>query len=1330
MAEELENQQEAAGPSTDIQRPAQFPTATRIEDGVAYDISGKKLGTMSDEDVQPAQPVKPKFDPSQPIGTTSSAGNQPAESKPKFDPSQPTQAVAAPAKKPAFRPVDENYAGHNFDPLDLGDWRKAYFGPTTMAGQAPTPEMQKEASGVSDIFHGDIRKGLEKIAESNSMHIVQGSPIEKLIQQVNPSFKGAVDQNFVDANTRREAPMVDAAQFIDKGQHPAVKALTEVAQSLTTPANTAIMIGTGGLGMVTGPGLGVANKLLSAGFTAQALGQAYRNLEGFKKAYDEGNSNEAIYQLTHAIANGTMGYLAGSHAAGVETPLVGNLEKRAVGAVIEPVKAAAANVGAKMGFGEDFETLIKKTSPPSKGKAVDYGENVKAAAPFLKDVLNKNPNIETPKDFVEAIEGRRKAIDQQMLDKASAVRGTPEAEMPDIEGRVDRALDAAFDKEGARYKDSERDAAKAAVKNFLLQDETVNGETTLKQPDLFDVEKIRQRFNDDTRPQFGQDPGTIPPATNFAKKIAANEMRTAIDEKYGDLGIEGVKEWRQLESNLIPVRDQLELAQKKSEEMGDFSLLHSAIKNLGWPVVLGVLGHGPIGVAGGLAVEAFKVGQDYITDRVKNPNTLIRRAGASAEEAGPQTPAIPTSRENTGLHADLATHYGEPMGQSDVAGLEDRFLRDIAIKQKNRVPLEPAEKTLLGKVNGAKVEEVQARAEEQKKAAEKAAQEAEKERQEKEKLGLKTNLTVPFESEPHIHPDDEFALQHEIGHHFQIAKAGHPTHDIIGRLHDQIDSGAEAEARWHPEAFLDDKGNLKLDYLRDNIGSLLDIFHGGPVADEVMNGVPVHKNAGALTDLRRARTKLIEAGFTPSEAGQLMAASEARVRKDFTSPGVRDIFQRYSQARESGLEPGLLMNPETSGRAIQEFKDALEGTNETNNEPTPAGKAGRSNKQSKPGGAGGVPPGGKGGARPASPPREGAGSGEGNERELRVNLKDKETPKITDIIPELKGHADIEQKIKDLGFEKVLQKEYMRQHAQQPKIEPALEAKLKPGVVEKSTGSAEDDAAIKQGGGVPAGTMFSGPEAIRMFHDPSSGTTLGFRASEEITPESVKAKLDESRKAYGLKTNLAAQPERFSDDTAEKYFEDQNNTAHGILDEYNKSLTKGGKQTWSLVSAKRAKKIWSDYSKLGFVRDEVGINKMADTVLENIHKINVNNILTGHSQESPELYAGDILEQKLPEGHFDKNFDFFDDENGTPRISDYATEKLNAAAGRLYEAKTPEQKLQILDHIFNIVHARSDLSSWFIEGGKKSLNDIAGRTEEDTDGSVHDKHAREHEGEQ
>jgi GNAT superfamily N-acetyltransferase len=44
----------------------------------------------------------------------------------------------------------------------------------------------------------------------------------------------------------------------------------------------------------------------------------------------------------------------------------------------------------------------------------------------------------------------------------------------------------------------------------------------------------------------------------------------------------------------------------------------------------------------------------------------------------------------------------------------------------------------------------------------------------------------------------------------------------------------------------------------------------------------------------------------------------------------------------------------------------------------------------------------------------------------------------------------------------------------------------------------------------------------------------------------------------------------------------------------------------------------------------------------------------------------------------------------------------------LRAAKTAEQKLQTIDHMLSIVHQRSDLAGWFVEGGRKTLSQLAG----------------------
>lgn len=167
--------------------------------------------------------------------------------------------------------------------------------------------------------------------------------------------------------------------------------------------------------------------------------------------------------------------------------------------------------------------------------------------------------------------------------------------------------------------------------------------------------------------------------------------------------------------------------------------------------------------------------------------------------------------------------------------------------------------------------------------------------------------------------------------------------------------------------------------------------------------------------------------------------------------------------------------------------------------------------------------------------------------------------------------------------------------------------------------------------------------------------------------------------------------------------------AEQILNEYQANLgNKGYKQKWEVVPAARLIKIWNDYAKTSVVRDEKGIDDIAWIITKNIYKLQVNTLLCGHESDNPVEFAKGILGDELPEDFFDQQESFFEDEKGAWRLSDYAMKPLVVERDKLEMAQTPEQKLQIVDRILNIVHARSDLSSWFVQGGTKTLNQLAG----------------------
>jgi hypothetical protein len=635
--------------------------------------------------------------------------------------SQPNQSQPSPAIVSATSPAAAStntaptYLDDQGNPIQaasqsqgegiLSSIKKAISGPTTAAGSPLNPDAQKELSGVSDIFHGNIKQGASKIFAAETPHIRAGSMVERAMQAIDPSFKGTPVEEFNNLQDQTiNKPLIDTGQFIDKNQHPVLKALAEASSSMTGPQNVSIMIATGGLGLVDSPeALATANKLLSAGFSAQTIGDAYKHLRGFAQAYEKGDSNDALYQLTHAVVSGTMSSIAAAHAAGVEVPIASETDKNVARAVagkvsdvagkasdvVGAVSNAAANTKQSLiksaGFGQDFNDLVEKISPPSKTKVPGYSEKVVSASPFLRDILNKNPDISTPEEFYNAISDRQKAVDAELLNRASSLKGTAQAQMPGIVERTMSHLDDYFESQGAKYKPEEIEKAKQEVRDFMEQ------EGALKDPDLFNVEKIRQRFNDDTQPIFNQAAGTVPAAVNAAKYQAANFLRPEIDAKYDQAGgVSGVQEWRKMESNLIAVKDQLKLGQQKAEQMGEFSVLKSIIKNSGWPTVLAALGKGPAG----LVMEAGRIGADYLTDYNKNPNTLIRRAKAAAGPGGQpgtpefgQVPRAALALPPAPVQTPIRTEPIEPVTAAPAVDPETRAIRLGLLLPEAQVPL-------------------------------------------------------------------------------------------------------------------------------------------------------------------------------------------------------------------------------------------------------------------------------------------------------------------------------------------------------------------------------------------------------------------------------------------------------------------------------------------------------------------------------------------------------------------------------------------------------------------------------------------------------------------
>jgi len=146
------------------------------------------------------------------------------------------------------------------------------------------------------------------------------------------------------------------------------------------------------------------------------------------------------------------------------------------------------------------------------------------------------------------------------------------------------------------------------------------------------------------------------------------------------------------------------------------------------------------------------------------------------------------------------------------------------------------------------------------------------------------------------------------------------------------------------------------------------------------------------------------------------------------------------------------------------------------------------------------------------------------------------------------------------------------------------------------------------------------------------------------------------------------------------------------------------------LNTSRMKKIWRDYARTGVVRDERGVDDILDDFLEKTVRIDVNNYLSGHTSGDPLLEFKD-REIPIPKDIDDRIDVAIADINGHWMISDYGINKLASLIHQAMMATDYEAKLLALDAMLNIVHQRSNLAAWFVQGGKGALDAIS----QDTD---------------
>lgn len=178
-----------------------------------------------------------------------------------------------------------------------------------------------------------------------------------------------------------------------------------------------------------------------------------------------------------------------------------------------------------------------------------------------------------------------------------------------------------------------------------------------------------------------------------------------------------------------------------------------------------------------------------------------------------------------------------------------------------------------------------------------------------------------------------------------------------------------------------------------------------------------------------------------------------------------------------------------------------------------------------------------------------------------------------------------------------------------------------------------------------------------------------------------------------------------SRELAENYFE-RYHTEGAYLMQALIDSKPGDKIGWPRIRAARLKRIWLDFGKTGVVRDEKGLEDIADQMLNCIVRLRASTELLGHTNRNPDDVADAFGFELTPELNT-KMDSFFRDAMGAWTLSDYGVDTLETLAEKLLLQDEAEQKVYILDRMLNVIHSRSDLAGLLVEGGSQTLSEIA-----------------------
>lgn len=242
------------------------------------------------------------------------------------------------------------------------------------------------------------------------------------------------------------------------------------------------------------------------------------------------------------------------------------------------------------------------------------------------------------------------------------------------------------------------------------------------------------------------------------------------------------------------------------------------------------------------------------------------------------------------------------------------------------------------------------------------------------------------------------------------------------------------------------------------------------------------------------------------------------------------------------------------------------------------------------------------------------------------------------------------------------------------------------------------------------------------------------QTKKQNKPTQVKFKTNDVNKNLSNNELLKFENVLHENDYHEYYDIMAENDEHAVLMEFMENPK--GKENWQpLINPMSYQKALEEFTKFSKIERFPSryIYQWMGIIMRNTAKLRANTVLAGHTPYTPYEEIYDFLNSYLGEDAWeiqDDNITYKDENNetkeewifdflagiglyewmeapdGSDAWSDYGLEPIEKLIGEYDENKSPEEVLVLINKILDVYHCRGDLSSLFVQGGKKALSQV------------------------